>query len=111
MVVSQRLPKPGQEQSLALLRTTGEREEPKDGKLMCPNCKNRVAPRLVMYRGSPEASYCPVCGAQLRSFVKPPESELWPIIRNSIIAVILAFVAAAFVIPYLLDLYDKFHYG
>ena len=42
-----------------------------DGMVRCPNCGKRVMPRVVTWRGSPESTYCPLCGGLIKQFIKP----------------------------------------
>lgn len=45
-----------------------------DGRVRCPNCGKRVVPRIVTWRGKPEASYCPLCGSLLKQMMKESAS-------------------------------------
>ena len=41
-----------------------------DGMVRCPNCGKRVMPRVVTWRGSPESTYCPLCGGLIKQFMR-----------------------------------------
>lgn len=40
----------------------------RDDRVACPDCKKKVVPRLIVYRGEPERSVCPFCAAQISDF-------------------------------------------
>jgi len=49
-------------------REDQRREERPDYRERCRSCGKLMVPRMSFYRGSPEASYCPFCGAQHKKF-------------------------------------------
>lgn len=49
-------------------REDRRREERPDYRERCRSCGKLMVPRMSFYRGSPQASYCPFCGTQHKSF-------------------------------------------
>ena len=39
-----------------------------DNRIICPKCKRRIVPRITFCYREPEASWCPFCGYQIKSF-------------------------------------------
>ncbi len=39
-----------------------------DQRIECPSCERKIIPRLVTYRGEPDKSLCPFCGATVKNF-------------------------------------------
>lgn len=39
-----------------------------DSRVICPHCKAKIMPRMSFYQGSPVASFCPLCGGQIKNF-------------------------------------------
>ena len=39
-----------------------------DNKIVCPGCGRKIVPRMSFYRGAPDKSFCPFCGAQIKDF-------------------------------------------
>lgn len=73
--VSPRPPKPGKSPNVEHLEIVGKDKEYSDGKEICPHCGKRVAPRVTMLNYSPFASYCPLCGGEIKRFYTPPEDK------------------------------------
>lgn len=42
--------------------------EPGHGRVLCQSCGKAMVPRLISYRGEPDKSLCPFCGATYREF-------------------------------------------
>jgi hypothetical protein len=38
------------------------------GRAICPNCQNKIVPRLTFENGEPRASWCPLCGKKVDDF-------------------------------------------
>lgn len=64
-----------------------------DSRVTCPKCHKKVVPRVVTYKGKPQASYCPFCGAQIKKFAEDKAKEI--IISLVIIAFVMILMAAS----------------
>jgi cold shock CspA family protein len=45
-----------------------EQNKPQDDRIVCPNCKRKIVPRMITYRGDPDKTVCPYCATQIQSF-------------------------------------------
>lgn len=76
-IVSKRLNKQGQAQSIETIELLSHGDVQDNGKELCPHCGKRVNPRMTFYRGAPCASYCPLCGGKIKQFMKVNNAIFW----------------------------------
>jgi len=74
--------------SIDIRKTSTQRFQKADDRIQCPNCNKKIVPRLVTYRGNPDKSLCPYCGAVVKDF---NGSSLW------LIALIVVLVVGALI--------------
>lgn len=43
---------------------------PQDDRITCPQCRKKIVPRMITYRGEPEKSVCPYCATTIKQFSK-----------------------------------------
>ncbi|MDO4937205.1 MAG: hypothetical protein Q4E62_04740 [Sutterellaceae bacterium] len=57
-----------------------------DAVMCCPKCRHSVRPRVVIYEGQPDMSFCPDCGAQIGDYARN-DKVFWLILSLTLIGV------------------------
>lgn len=76
-----------------------------DSRVICPHCGAKVMPRMSVYVDKPIASFCPLCGGQIKKFYKTP---MWVKLLSIIIILIVSSVLLIpFGYAFISALFDK----
>lgn len=64
-----------------------EDENQEDSLIRCPHCHHTVRPRVVMYEGQPDVSFCPDCGLQIGNYARN-DKVFWLILSLTFVGIV-----------------------